>query len=351
MLKENKLYIGFMIFLVCIWIFVLNVQAFEPTSSIIYQGIDVSQWQGEINFFEVANNQIEIVYIKSSEGSSYKDPYFEENYEKAKNAGLKIGFYHYVTARNVQEAERQAEFFASVISGKQSDCKLAMDFESFGNLNIEEINNISETFLNKIKDITGKEVVIYSDVYNARNVFNRELANQYPIWVAEYGVENPSETNWENWVGFQYTNQGKIEGINGSVDRDRFTQEILLSDISIIPTVTIPEKKQENYVVKRGDTLSSIATEFNTSISTLVKLNNIKNPNLIYVNQILIIQSGNINDLNHILYTVKPRDTLTAISRRYNVSINSIVELNDISNPNLIYVGEILRILLTENEF
>lgn len=349
---KRKIYISLFIFLFLLLSIVITSNAFDPSNSDIYEGIDVSQWQGDINFEEVSNDGIEIVYIKSSEGTSYIDPYFETNYTNAKEAGLKVGFYHYVVARNIIEAENEAQFFASVISGKSPDCKLAMDFESFGNLSTSEINQISRVFLERVEELTGKGMVIYSDVSNARNVFDSSLASTYPIWVAEYGVSNPSPTRWDTWVGFQFTNRGIVSGINGYVDRDRFTSDILLDDTSSVPeNITRPESSipDQTYVVKRGDTLSAIAIEFRTSVPTLVKLNNIANPNLIYPGQVLTIraQSSNteeINDLNHILYTVKPGDNLTRISRRYNVSISEIVDLNNIRNPNLIYVGEILII-------
>lgn len=151
-----------------------------------------------------------------------------------KPIGLKVGLYHFLTARNEEEAKKQAEFFSSVVSNTSPDCKLAMDFEVFGNLNIPEINNISRVFLDRVKEITGKEVIIYSDAYAARNVFSRELAQNYPLWIAEYGVENPSQTNWEFWEGFQYTSRGQISGINGYVDRDRFTDDIFLEETSQI---------------------------------------------------------------------------------------------------------------------
>ena len=64
------------------------------------------------------NAGIQIVYIKASEGTTFKDPYLEQNYINAKANGLKIGFYHYLTATSVEGARRQAEFFTSVIAGK-----------------------------------------------------------------------------------------------------------------------------------------------------------------------------------------------------------------------------------------
>ena len=174
--------------------------AFEPSSSKIYQGIDVSHWQGNIDFSFVKRSGIDIVYIKSSEGKSYIDSYFETNYKNAKANGLKVGFYHYVTARSVSAAKEQALFFARVIAGKSPDCKLAMDFEDFGNLTIDEINKISKAFLETLEKETGIEALIYSNAYSAKNIFSSDLS-KYPLWVANYNVSKPSGNGkWQTWV-------------------------------------------------------------------------------------------------------------------------------------------------------
>lgn len=191
-------YISAVLFLFVI--FFSSVYAFSPSNNNIYQGIDVSNWQGYIDYESVKSEGIDIVYIKSSQGTNITDPYFRINYDNAKANGLKIGFYHYLTARNTLEAEEEAQYFASVISGTEPDCKLAMDFESFGNLSISEINNISISFLEKLKELTGKEVIVYSDLYNSRNTFGTEIASKYPLWIAEYGISAPIEnTNWNTW--------------------------------------------------------------------------------------------------------------------------------------------------------
>lgn len=164
--------------------------AFGPSSNKIYQGIDVSSWQRNIDFFAVKDYGIDVVYIKSSEGKSYIDPYFETNYKNAKANGLKVGFYHYVTARSVEQAKEQANFFAKVISGKQIDCRLAMDFEDFGILSVSQINEISKVFLETLENVTNSQALIYSNAYSARTIFSQELA-KYPLWVANYGVTAP----------------------------------------------------------------------------------------------------------------------------------------------------------------
>lgn len=326
--------------------------AIVADGSQIYEGIDVSNWQGYINYEQVKNDGIEIVYIKSSQGNNIVDTYFRINYNNAKANDLKVGFYHFLTARNEEEAIKQAEFFLSVISNTSPDCKLAMDFEVFGDLTVSEVNNISQVFLERVKEITGKDVIIYSDTFNASNVFEAELAQKYPLWIAEYGVEMPRETNWETWQGFQYTSRGIINGVSGYVDRDRFTDQIFLQDNSQIePTGAVENYNQDtSYIVQTGDTLSGIALKYGTTVRQLVILNNIKNPNLIYPGQkIKVPINGNIQNeteyqTGHIIYTVERGDTLSRLALRFNTTVQEIAELNNIKNVNLIYIGETLRI-------
>lgn len=297
---------------------------------------------------------IQVVYIKASEGTTIIDPYFRTNYDNAKSQGLKIGFYHFIRARNEADAIREAEFFHSVISGTSPDCRLAMDFEVFDGLSVERINQISFAFLQKLQELTGKECVVYSDAYNSRTVFSRELANTYPLWIAEYGVDRPTSTgNWDEWIGFQYSDRGRIDGIDGNVDLDKFTNGIFLSDSGVIPAPTPnpepPPDVSNNiyYFVKKGDNLTRIALWYNTTVDELVRLNNIQNPDLIYVGQRLLISvSDDPNKSKEVKYTVRRGDTLTKIANRYGITVNEIVALNNIPNPNLIYVGQILRIPL-----
>lgn len=335
----------------CTFLFVCvictNTYAFSPSSSTIYEGIDVSEWQGYINWKEVADSGIKIVYIRASEGNNYIDPDAIRNYNGAKNNNIKVGFYHYLTARNEQEAIEQAQFFVSVLKGLNVDCRLAMDFENFGSLSLDEINFISETFLAEVERLSGKEVIIYSDAYNAAYTFSDDLVLKYPIWVADYYVSEPGDGNWKTWDGFQYTDEGTVIGINGYVDRDLFTSGILLRDTTPIQNNTTKQPSTQTIIVQCGETLSGIAMEYNTSYEYLAKINNISNPNLIYAGQSLIVpilENNEIHDTSHKLYIVQWGDTLTQISLEYGVTIDSLVRLNNIINPNLIYVGQILRI-------
>lgn len=336
------------------------VYAITASSNELYQGIDVSNWQGYINYEEVKRDGIEIVYIKASEGTNYKDPYFDVNYQNAKNNGLKVGFYHFLTAINTEEAEEQAKFFASVISKKVPDCKLVLDYEVFGGVPATQINQIARTFLETTKKLTNKDVILYSDLYNSRTVFSKELAQDYQLWVANYtssqNLQN-ANSNWKNWIGWQYSSTGIISGIDGYVDRDVYTKEIFLSD-----KTEIPENNNSNnvenlntesiyYTVKSGDTLSSIALRYGTTVSEISKLNNIQNVNLIYPGErLLVVKNSTIQGneercTGKIIYTVKSGDTLSKIANKYGVTVSHIAEMNNITNINLIYPGQKLRIM------
>ena len=348
----KKRFIILLVFIVTMlfqfYILVLPSFAFSPSGDTIYEGIDVSSWQGEIDFSQVKASGIEVVYIKSSEGFRSVDSYFEQNYANAKNAGLKVGFYHYVTARSVEDAVRQANFFVSTISGKNPDCKLAMDFESFGSLGREEINQIALTFMQTVKNVSGKDVIIYSDEYNANSTFESNLATS-PLWVAQYEVSEPTvREHCNNWAGWQYTDRGEVPGISSYVDRDKFTNEVFLDDTSEVPDVpTDKPDENEGYTtitIRYGDTLSELAIEYNTTVERLVELNNIANPNLIYAGDTLIVPTGDPSSNITQIYVVQYGDTLSEIAQEYGTTVATLASINNIQNVNLIYVGQIIKI-------
>lgn len=327
-----------------------NIYALTPSDEFIYEGVDVSNWQRNIDFTEVRNAGIQIVYIKASEGTTFIDPYLEQNYANAKANNLKVGFYHYLTATSIEAAIRQADFFASVIAGKQVDCKLAMDYEEFFGEGKSEINEIAVAFIKRLKEVTGKDVIVYSNLNNVKNTFDDEVASQGRLWLAYYSnTQNliNVKSSWDTYIGIQYTSKGRVPGINGNVDMDRFSKEILLDPSQgSSDSGNSGNKNVINYVIKRGDTLWAISRRYGVTIQNLVNWNNIKNPNLIYAGNRLIIYTNSSNNSSNsfVTYTVKRGDCLWNIARRYGTTVNNIVRLNNIKNPNLIYPGQVFRI-------
>ena len=381
-------------------------RAIPPSGGRQYRGIDISEFQGEIDFEEVRRSGIEAVYIRVGAGE-YTDEYFAENYERAKAAGLKIGFYHYVTARSVEEGRRQARFFASLAAGREPDMRLAMDFEYFGSLSVSQINAISEAYLDELTALTRREAVIYSDLSNARNIFSRALAEKYPLWAAQYGADEPSANGkWREWVGFQYTDEGRVGGIYGNVDRNIFTEGIFLSDSWRIDgekrTTVRARTRTLTVYVRAGDTLWAIAREYGTTVGAIARENRIVDPNRIFAGERLRITlpargSGEeiynvrrgdttisiagkfgvtlsaLEDRNGLergetiyagdklsipgagmsgeFYVVRPGDTLFYISRRTGVPIRTLVGINRIKDPDLIYAGEHLKLSAQKSPF
>lgn len=381
-------------------------RAIPPSGGRQYRGIDISEFQGEIDFEEVRRSGIEAVYIRAGAGE-YTDEYFAENYERARAAGLKIGFYHYVTARSVEEGRRQARFFASLAAGREPDMRLAMDFEYFGSLSVSQINAISEAYLDELTALTKRGAVIYSDLSNARNIFSRALAEKYPLWAAQYGADEPSANGkWREWVGFQYTDEGRVGGIYGNVDRNIFTEGIFLSDSGRIDgekrTSVRARTRTLTVYVRAGDTLWAIAREYGTTVEAIARENRIVDPNRIFAGErlritlpargsgeeIYTVRRGDtpisiagkfgvtlsaLEDRNGLergetiyagdklsipgarmsgeFYVVRPGDTLFYISRRTGVPIRTLVGINRIKDPDLIYAGEHLKLSAQKSPF
>lgn len=322
-------------------------RAIPPSGGRQYRGIDISEFQGEIDFEEVRRSGIEAVYIRVGAGE-YTDEYFAENYERAKAAGLKIGFYHYVTARSAEEGRRQARFFASLAAGREPDMRLAMDFEYFGSLSVSQINAISEAYLDELTALTRREAVIYSDLSNARNIFSRALAEKYPLWAAQYGADEPSANGkWREWVGFQYTDEGRVGGIYGNVDRNIFTEGIFLSDSGRIDgekrtSVRVRTRTLTVYV-RAGDTLWAIAREYGTTVEAIARENRIVDPNRIFAGERLRITlpaRGNGEEI----YTVRRGDTPISIAGKFGVTLSALEDRNGLERGEMIYAGDKLSI-------
>lgn len=315
-----------------------------------HKGIDISQWQGEIDFKKVKEAGYSIVYIKSGEGSDSTDPFFEKNYQKAYNENLKIGFYHCATARSTNQSKHQARFFASLTSNKKYDCPLAINFEDFWGLTRHEMNRIGIAFIDALQELTNSEPIVYSGYSNTSH-FSVPITF-YPLWISDYSKTPPTDlNNWSSYIGWQYTNKGSIPGIAPSVNVNLFYSEIFLPQTHNHKTPARDYypflETTIRYRVRKGDTLTKIARLYHTNVAELVKVNHIENKNLIYINQILKIpidDEQKSSDI-YLYYTIQSHDTLFSIAEKYNTTVTELVKSNLINTPNLIYPGQILKIL------
>jgi LysM repeat protein len=124
------------------------------------------------------------------------------------------------------------------------------------------------------------------------------------------------------------------------------------------PVLREAPPRPRTYVVQPGDTLSALARRWNTTVATIAEVNGIQDPNLIHVGQQLVVPRGaivnaapSVTPVAHVAsaasgstYTVQPGDTLTILARRWNTSVSAIAQINGIANPDLIRIGQVLRI-------
>ena len=198
------------------------------------RGIDVSNHNGTINWSKVKQSDIEAVYIKATEGTTYRDGWLDNHYNGAKSVNLYTGFYHFLVGTS--QPETQAENFWNSIKSKKSDLLPCLDIEMPG----FSVDNYAIRFINKFKELSGLSMVIYTGAYFSRDNLPLEIKQNYPLWLAHYGVE-PWKSNLVTLAGFtilaghQYTEKGHINGINTNVDMNVFNESIFLdkSNISI----------------------------------------------------------------------------------------------------------------------
>lgn len=327
----------------------IQVQETERGDVEAVNGIDVSQWQGNIDYEAVAGAGIEFVYIKATEGIDLVDPFFYRNYAGAGNAGLPVGFYHYLTARSPSAARQEAYHFVSVTEGLSAAGRMVMDIEDLTGLTRPEINQIALAFLQGVEEFSNRSPALYADAYNASAVLEADLS-VYPLWIAQYGVSEPDMDNpWNTWAGWQYTDLGRVAGIQGNVDRDIFTEEMLDAQGGrIVKSGTQPPYGVSfvTYIVQPGDTVYGIARKYHVSPGEIIAENELADPNLILPGQALTIEIRDDRRQadTYILYRVRPGDTIYSIAARYGTTMQAIEEANHIPNPNLIYSGQIIKI-------
>ena len=182
--------------------------------------IDVSKYQGNIDWTKVKNQGISLAMIRSGYGfaddNSQIDPKLYDNIKNAQAAGIKVGVYHYSYAKNEQEAKNEADYCIKAIKGYNIDLQVAYDLEEdiHQSLSNDEVTNLSIAFCERIKS-AGYMPMIYSkyDFFERKFIYNK--VSKYDLWIAQYADNCSFNKNYTMW---QYTKTGLIDGINGKVD-------------------------------------------------------------------------------------------------------------------------------------
>lgn len=190
-------------------------------------GIDVSKWQGEIDWNMVRDAGIEYAIIRcgyrgSVSGSLVEDPYFEQNIRGATAAGVKVGIYFFTQAVNEVEAVEEASMVVSLIRDYDITYPVFIDTEGAGgkgradDLDVETRTAVCDAFCRTVEN-AGYEAGIYASRNWYNNRLNTPSLEKYVIWLAEYRSVPIYQGYYQMW---QYTSRGSVSGISGNVDLD-----------------------------------------------------------------------------------------------------------------------------------
>lgn len=178
------------------------------------KGIDVSSYQGDIDFEQVKNSGIDFVIIKAGEWNHTVDK-FEENYAAAKEAGLHIGFYWYCDGETISEIEQEADACIEALRGKQFDFPIYMDLENSYqyDLGADFCSNAVRTFCGKLEK-AGYFTGLYTSTSWLDSVIADDIKKKYTLWVADWRGYCGYDGDYGMW---QY-GAGYVPGINGMTD-------------------------------------------------------------------------------------------------------------------------------------
>ena len=180
------------------------------------RGIDVSHHQGRIDWSAVAGDGVRFAFAKATEGGTFTDPAFARNWEGMREAGVLRGAYHRFRPRT--DALQQARHFVAVADVASGDLPPVVDVEATDGVSDARLVAGVRTWLAEVERRTGRRPVVYTKPGFRRAHLGTAL-DDYPLWIAEYGVDSPSHARWAFW---QHSERGRVAGIRKEVDLDRF---------------------------------------------------------------------------------------------------------------------------------
>ena len=319
--------------------------------------MDISQWQRSSDIdWASASQDLAFVIIRVQYGSRTIDSEYKKHVANCKKYGIPFGHYAFGHYTSVEDAKVEARNFLNRID---KDAKfLALDVEnqtvqSCGTANLAQA---TQAFIDVCRNAGWKTGAYIS--HHLYNSYGLSGVNADFLWIPIYGVNDGRPHTKPKFACdiWQYTSAGRVgwfgsnldlDMLNGSKPVDWFTN----GEVSHYTPPSTPSQPVSSgtYTVKSGDTLSVIASKLGTTVNAIARLNGISNPNVIYVGQSLKIPGSGGSPApapsnSSTTYTVKSGDTLSVIASKFGTTANTICQLNGISNPNVIYVGQVLKI-------
>lgn len=339
-------------------------------------GIDISNWQNGINVAVVPSD---FVIMKATQGYNYVSADFARQYDQAKAAGKCLGIYHYAEGKDYKT---EADHFLNVVGNRIGEAMLFLDWESQDNPNFGRTDfSWCKNWCDYVTQKTGVKPVIYIQ----QSAMNRLNGIGYELWVAQYANMNPTGYQEHPWnegkydcLLRQYSSVGRLSGWSGNLDLDIFygnredwnrrcgTGNTVTAPA---PTPSTPSNSVLNLVYdtmlgkygngddrrnKLGDRYSAVQNMINhiakASLGELVAetkngdYGNGETRKVVLGSRYREVQdviNGNSGGTYHI---VQSGDTLSGIAAKYGTTYQNLARINGLSNANLIYPGQKIRI-------
>lgn len=180
------------------------------------RGVDVSNWQGDIDWTVLSEQNITFAFIKATEGSSFTDKRFDENWDKATQTDLFVGAYHFFSYDS--PGQSQAEHFIATVPKTENMLPPVVDIEYYGDYfsspaERESVKPELQELLNALESHYGVKPVLYATMDSYERYLSGNYAD-YPIWIRDI-LKRPSLPDGRSWTFWQYSNRGRLDGYYG----------------------------------------------------------------------------------------------------------------------------------------
>lgn len=295
-------------------------------------GIDVSENNNTINWNAVKPN-INFAILRlgwiGNKNNHTVDKQFERNYAECKRLGIPIGIYVYCYCNSEETIKSGANWAIEKLKGKSIELPVYIDMEdhTIANCGKQKLTNMCIAF-NTIIENAGLWAGVYANENWFNNYLNKdEIRKKYTTWIASY--KSGTDCYKGQYDIWQNSSKGKINGINGNVDTNYMYRDLMseIGNKSVVQTTkSIADLANE-----------VIAGKYGTGEARKQALGSLYNEVQAKVNEICNIKK-------EVTYIVKPGDTLSKIASKYKTTYQAIASKNGITNPNKIYVGQVLKI-------
>lgn len=257
------------------------------------KGVDVSEWQGQIDWDAVKKDKIDFAILRCGYGMDSEeqdDIWFQRNALECERVGMPYGVYLYSYADTVEKAASEAAHVLRLIKGRKLEYPIYYDLEdanTTGKCSKDLILQMSKKFVGILED-AGYWVGIYANLYWNEAYLTDSWYDTKARWVAQYNSECQYNKDYGIW---QYSSSGIVNGISGCVDMNisYFDYPVLIREAGKNGLTFAPIQTETVYTVKSGDTLSDIATKYGITYQQLASYNGISDPNVIYIGQEILI--------------------------------------------------------------